>query len=158
MRDWDLDELLGFEYKNIPLGKLILPSLRWILRSHHLKDDETTRTLAAAYIRSAWNVYQEFTICLSAVNPQSVVVFNGMFFPEAAARLAAREQGIKVYSHEVGMRPFSVFMTDKEATAYPVDVQDNFQLTDAQNDGWTITSSAALAGIFQPQVSNFGRR
>ena len=64
-----LDELLKFEYKNIPLGKLILPSLRWILRRHHLKDDETTRTLASAYIRSAWNVYQEFTICLSAVNP-----------------------------------------------------------------------------------------
>ena len=29
-----------FEWQDIPLGALCLPGLRWILRIHHLNDDE----------------------------------------------------------------------------------------------------------------------
>ena len=53
-------ELMVFEWQDIPLGELCLPGLRWILRIHHLEDDEKTRYLLREYILSAWNVAQRF--------------------------------------------------------------------------------------------------
>ena len=144
-----LPALLEFVYEHIPLGKLILPSLRWILRKHHLSDDEATRALARAYIRSAWNVYSEFSLLLNSRNPQAVIVFNGMFYPEAMARLAAQEKGIPVYSHEVGMLPYSAFITEKEATAYPVTVDNDFNLDSAQNSRLDAYLSRRVSGQFQ---------
>ena len=38
---------------DLPLGALCLPGLRWILRIHHLNDDENTRYLLREYILSA---------------------------------------------------------------------------------------------------------
>ncbi len=129
-----LKELLKFEYQDIPLGKLVLPSLRWILRIHHLKDDERTCYLTREYILSAFNVVQEFEDLIKNVNPKAVVVFNGMFYPEAAARWTAQKHDLPVYSHEVGMLPLSAFFTAKEATAYPVKVDENFHLTGEQHN------------------------
>ena len=47
-------------------------------------------------------------------------------------RLTAMDWGIPVYSHEVGMQPMSAFFTDKEATAYPVVVDEDMALDDNQ--------------------------
>jgi hypothetical protein len=128
-----LADLLEFTYENIPLGKLVLPSLRWILRKHHLQDDADTRYLAGEYILSAWHVAREFDNLIHKANPQAVVVFNGMFYPEAAARWVAHKHKLPVYSHEVGMLPLSAFFTSGEATTYPVKVDDGFQLNETQN-------------------------
>ncbi len=61
-------------------------------------------------------------------NPRAVVLFNGMFFPEAVARHACLEQSIRVVTHEVGLRPFTAFFTPGEATAYPMAIDPSFQL------------------------------
>jgi len=126
-------ELMDFKYQNIPLGALCLPGLRWILRIHHLSDDESTRYLLREYILSAWNVAQKFSAFLDETNPRAVVVFNGQFFPEATARWVAQKRGIRVITHEVGLQPASAFFTDGEATAYPIHIPDEFQLNDEQN-------------------------
>ena len=129
-----LPDLLALEYQGIPLGKLVLPSLRWILRIHHLQDDERTSYLARQYILSAYNVAGEFEKLIEETKPRAVVVFNGMFYPEAAARWTAHKHNLPVYSHEVGMLPLSAFFTDKEATAYPVKVDESFHLTGEQHN------------------------
>jgi hypothetical protein len=128
-----LDELLKLDWQEIPLGRLVLPSLRWILRIHHLEDNEATRYLAREYILSALNVVREFEKLIQQTEPQAVVVFNGMFYPEASARWIAQQHGLPVYSHEVGMLPLSAFFTADEATAYPVKMDENFHLSDDQN-------------------------
>ena len=128
-----LVELLKFEKEGFPIGALILPSLRWILRRHHLVDDENTRYLAREYMLSAWNLKNEFVNLLTEVHPCAVVVFNGMTYPEATVRWVARRNNIPVYSHEVGMLPFSAFFTDKDATAYPVKVDESFKMSESQN-------------------------
>jgi hypothetical protein len=128
-----LQDLMAFEYEGAPLGALCLPSMRWILRRHHLADDEPTRLLYWHYITSAYGVVKRFERLVDKTHPTAVMVFNGMQFPEAAARWVARERGIPAYSHEVGLRPFSVFFTEGEATAYPVDIPDDFQLTPEQD-------------------------
>jgi hypothetical protein len=128
-----LQALMTFNWQGFPLGPLCLPGLRWILRIHHLNDDEPTRYLLRQYIVSAWNVAQKFSKFLDETNPRAVVVFNGQFYPEATARYVAQQRGIRVVTHEVGLQPASAFFTDGEATAYPIHIPDEFELTEEQN-------------------------
>ncbi|HLE90628.1 MAG TPA: hypothetical protein VI753_05720, partial [Anaerolineales bacterium] len=133
IKDLPLQDLMNFQWQNIPLGALCLPGLRWILRIHHLNDDETTRYLLREYILSAWNVAQKFADFLDQTQPRAVVVFNGQFFPEATARYIAQKRGLRVITHEVGLQPASAFFTDGEATAYPIAIPESFEMNDEQN-------------------------
>jgi hypothetical protein len=128
-----VEELMRFTWDEIPLGALCLPGLRWILRIHHLNDDEDTRYLLREYILSAWNVAQKFDDLLARTQPRAVLVFNGQFFPEATARYMAQKRGLRVITHEVGFQPATAFFTEGEATASPIPVPDSFEMNDAQN-------------------------
>lgn len=128
-----VSEMMGFEWKGAPLGRLTLPALRWVLRRHHLPEDEPTRYLFRQYLISAGRVVQQFGAFLDEIKPQAVVVFNGQFYPEAAARWAAQRRGLRVISHEIGLRPFTAYFTAGDATAYPIHIPEDFQLTPAQN-------------------------
>ena len=130
----DIQQMMEFRFQGYPLGELVLPSMRWVLRRHHLQDDEPTRSLYRDYICSAFVVGKEFRSLLMQVEPQAVVVFNGMFFPEAVARFIAQRRNIPVITHEVGLRPFTAFFTYGEATAYPLEIGDDFQLSPQQNE------------------------
>jgi hypothetical protein len=128
-----VQDLMNFQWQEIPLGPLCLPGLRWILRIHHLNDDEPTRYLLREYILSAWNIAQQFSDFLDKTQPRAVVVFNGQFYPEAIARYIAQRRGVRVVTHEVGLQPATAFFTDGEATAYPIHIPDEFELSEEQN-------------------------
>lgn len=117
----------------LPLGALVLPGLRWILRRHNLSDDDVTRFFLREYILSAFNVAVYFERFLEQTNPQAVVVFNGQFYPEATAKWVAHRRGLRVISHEVGLQPVTGFFTEGESTAYPIHIPESFELNDAQN-------------------------
>lgn len=129
----NLEQLSRFTFADMPLGNLTLPSIRWILRRHHLNDDELTRSLFKNYIRSAYSLALQFEALVEETQPQTVVVFNGMQYPEATARWVARKHGIRVISHEVGLRPFSAYFTEGDATAYDLDIPADFELNETQN-------------------------
>jgi hypothetical protein len=143
---------MSFSWHGMPVGALCLPGLRWILRIHHLKDDEPTRYLLREYILSAWNVAQQFAGFLDRVQPRAVVVFNGQFYPEALARYISQQRGIRVITHEVGLQPASAFFTEGEATAYPIHIPDEFELNEKQN----ARLDAYLAKRFQGDFSMAG--
>ncbi len=145
-------ELSTFNFQDIPLGALCLPGLRWVLRIHHLNDDESTRYLLREYILSAWNVAQKFSKLLDETNPRSVIVFNGQFFPEATARYIAQKRGLRVITHEVGLQPATAYFTEGEATAYPIHIPDEFEMSAAQN----AKLDAYLAKRFQGDFSMAG--
>jgi len=147
--DLNLGQLITYVHKDIPLGKLVLPSMRWILRRHHLEDTKKNRFLAQSYIQSAWGVYCQFTKLIDSIHPHAVIVFNGMFYPEAMARLSAQQKKVPVYSHEVGMLRYSAFFTEKEATAYPVDVDSEFRLSKDQEVRLDNYLSNRFEGKFQ---------
>jgi len=154
-----LQDLMNFQYGGVPLGRLALPSMRWVLRRHNLLDDWATRSLYTEYILSTWRVSQEFGRLLDRVQAQAVVIFNGMFYPEAAARWAAERRGVRVISHEVGLRPYTCFFTTGDATAYPIHIPENFQLNEEQNqrlDAYLanrIQGNFSMAGIrFWPEM------
>jgi hypothetical protein len=132
--DRPLAELCSLVYETAPLGFWAVNTLRWVLRRHHLMDDLSTLAFMRHFILSGWNVYQQFSQLAEEVRPQAVVLFNGMFFPEAAARFVCEQHGIRVITHEVGMRPFTAFFTPGEATAYPIAISPDFQLTPAMNE------------------------
>jgi hypothetical protein len=111
----------------------VAPSIRWVLRRYRLFDDEPTRFLYRQYILSAWNIANAFSSLVGARHPRAVILFNGTFFPEAAVRWVARQQGVPVITHESAFLPFSGFFTPGEATAYPLDPPEDFVLTPAQN-------------------------
>lgn len=145
IKDLNVDELSVFEYGKIkgslvtpgltiPLGKLVVPSIRWALRRYTLPDNEVTRYLLREYILSAYNVAQEFSAFLDKVKPATAVIFNGMMYPEAIARWIAAARGLRVITYEVGFQRFSAFFTEGEATAYPITIPNDFELTPAQTE------------------------
>lgn len=144
----DLPGLMSFEYLGIPLGALSLPSIRWILRRHHLIDDHYTRDLYRNYLKSAWSLAMQFEKLLDETDPQAVVVFNGLQYPEATARWLAQRRGIRVISHEVGMQPLSAYFTDGDATAYDLDLPVDFSLNERQNERLDAYLSARFKGDF----------
>jgi hypothetical protein len=147
----------------LTLGALCLPSLRWILRRHNLDDDEPTRYLLREYILSAWNVACQVRLLLADVDPCAVVVFNGQYFPEAVVRRVALQRGLRVITHEVGLQPASAFFTDGEATAYPIAVPHDFQLSpteEARLDAYLeqrFEGNFTMAGVqFWPRMQRLG--
>jgi hypothetical protein len=148
----ELDGLYEYAHQGIPLGKLVLPAIRWVLRRHHLEGDEATLSLYRKYIQSAYHLAQEFTRLLDQARPQIVVLFNGQFYPEATARWVALQRGVRVVTHEVGLQPLSAFFTDGEATAYPLHIPDGFDLSPAQN----ARLDAYLSKRFQGEFSMAG--
>jgi hypothetical protein len=133
LRNLDLESLSEFEYQGLSYGETVLPSLRWALRRHHLIDDEPTRFLLRQYILSAHNLAMEFSAFLDQVDPLAVIVFNGTLYPEAVVRQVSQQRGIRVITHEVAFQPFSAFFTDGQATAYPIDIPEDFELSPKQN-------------------------
>lgn len=129
----NIQQLMSFTSKGIPLGELVLPSMRWVLRRHHLFDDHNTKFLYRQFILSADNIQRDFEARLAKEKPNTVLVFNGMFFPEATIRHVAKDHGIRVITHEAGIRPFSGFFTEGEATAYPIAIPKSFKLKKTQN-------------------------
>jgi hypothetical protein len=117
----------------IPLGNLVMPSIRWALRRHTLPDDEPTRYLLRQYMLSAYQVASEFATLLNETKPQCAVIFNGAMYPEAAARWVARQLGVRSAAHEVGFQQYSVFFTEGEPTAYPIHIPADFELNAEQN-------------------------
>jgi hypothetical protein len=96
---------------------------------------------------------------LDALHPQACVLFNGQFFPEAVVRRLCLQRGIRVITHEVGMRPLTAFFTDGEATAYPLRIPDGFELSpeqDARLDSYLaqrFEGNFTMAGIeFWPEM------
>lgn len=131
--DLDLPALQSFNYEGLPLGEIVLPSLRWALRRHHLNNDDSTRFFYQQFILSTYSVARQFEEFLEKHKPQAVVLFNGIMYPEAIARHISLKYGIRAITHEVGLLPFSAFFTDGEATAYPMNIPVDFALNQDQN-------------------------
>jgi len=126
-------DLETFNYHDRPLGALVLPSLRWILRRHNLQEDDLTHHLFSEYILSAHNIAVKFSENIKTTEPDTVVIFNGLMYPEAVVRWISQEQDIRVVTHEVNLQPYSAFFTDGQATTYQMHIPDEFELSDHQN-------------------------
>ena len=133
LQNLSIQELSEYQYQDIPFGPLVLPAIRWVLRRYHLLENDATKTLFISYILAAESIANQFQKLIKRVNPQKVVVFNGMSFPEATARWVAIKNNIPVITHEVGLQPFTAYFSYDHATAYPIEIQKDFTLSVEQN-------------------------
>ncbi|MFA9407024.1 MAG: hypothetical protein ACERKX_14525 [Anaerolineales bacterium] len=128
-----VQDLLDWEYNGAPLGQLCLPGVRWVLRRHHLPDDENIRRLVIHYLSSSVSLYHRFIEYFNEQTPRALVIFNGILFPEAIARWVARSMAIPTVTHEVGLRPMSAFFSHREATFRQLDLPTQYHLSAAQD-------------------------
>ena len=157
LSDLDVEQLAHFECPSpvpglepsLPLGRMVLPSIRWALRRHTLPDDEPTRYLLREYMLSAFHIVPRVCRdCWNALKPQSAVIFNGILYPEAAARWVCRQMGVRSVTHEVGFQRFSIFFTEGEATAYPIAYPDGFRAErPSKTSAWMPTWSSASRAV-----------
>ena len=147
--DLSLQEMETFEHAGIPLGPICCSSLRWVMRRYHLEDNETTQTLFKEYLRSGWNIAKYFEGILDQHQPQALVVFNGIVYPEAIARYLAEQRGIRVISHEVNMQPYTAFFTEEEATFRSAKLPEDFELSQAQVQQFNEYFSKRTKGQFK---------
>lgn len=110
------EELAGWEAEGLSVGELVLPSLRWVLRRHDLAAEDDVLRVFRNYLAGAAALARHFHRSVEAHKPASMVVFNGIMFPEAIARAVFLKAGIPVVTHEVGLRPFSAFFSHTHAT------------------------------------------
>lgn len=161
-RDLDAQSLAGLiacEWDGVGFGSLVLPTVRWVLRRHDLEDSQAVRDLVRQYVRSAISLHLEFQELIERQRPRAMVVFNGIMFPEAVARLVARRAGIPVITHEVGLQPHSAFFSAREATFREVDIAPEGRLDAAQSErlddylGGRFRGRFRMAGIdFWPEM------
>jgi len=148
LQNKSLEGLMGWNYKDIPLGELCIPGLRWALRRHHLPDDAGIRDLFRKYLSSAANLVECFEELLERIRPRTLVVFNGISYPEAVARYLAQNKGIPVGMHEVGLRPYSAFFSYKEATFREVDLSSEGALSEEDEERLAIYLEDRFKGQF----------
>jgi hypothetical protein len=104
------------------------------LRSHQIPDTQAIRQLFQQYILSSYSLYTKFVEIVDREKPRALVVFNGIFYPEAIARHVAQSRGIPVITHEVGLRPYSTFFSHGEATFRQVNLETDASLTSSENE------------------------
>ncbi len=134
LQDLTFPELAAWAFQNIPFGELCLPGLRWALRSHQIPDKPAIRQLFKQYILSAYSLYTKFVEIVDREKPRALVVFNGIFYPEAIARYVAQNRGIPVITHEVGLRPYTTFFSHGDATFRQVNLDADASLTSSGNE------------------------
>ena len=147
-----LEELMTWTHQGVPLGQLVLPGLRWALRRHNLEDNEMTHLFYRQYLSSAVNMVESFEQTLHQIRPLAVVLFNGIFFPEALLRTMAEKHGIPVITHEVGLQPFSAFFSHREATFREVEIRDDKGLSENEQ----VQLDAYLESRFRGEFSMAG--
>ncbi len=128
-----LAELIQIEWEGYPLGALCLPSLRWSLRQYNLRNDLPTRALMRKFLLSAANIVNQFKRLIIEERPQAVVLFNGISYPEAVVREVTLRKGVRVITHEVSPKPLSAFFSHDHATAYKINIPDDFALSADEN-------------------------
>jgi len=143
-----LNELSAVKHRDLPLGELCLPSVRWALRRHTMDDDPVTLGLFRKFLLSAAHVTDTFEVLLEQLQPRAVVVFNGISFPEAVAREVALRRGVPAITHEVSAMPFSAFFSHDHATAYDIDIPRDFELKLADEERLNRYLSRRFQGDF----------
>lgn len=128
----DIRELSGWNAMGLPVGMLCLPGLRWMLRQHHLPDDDETRKLFRQVLRSAASLASRMDSIYERISPRAVVLFNGIMYPEAVARAVAKKHRIPVITHEVGLRPGSAHFSHGHATFRKLELDQAESLNPAQ--------------------------
>ena len=130
-KNFDSNFLIEFKSKNLNikdtknednLDQILKPSLNWILRGNKilkLSKEFNSRMKEAAIL---WLSFLDGIDKNSL--PNSIILFNGISFPECVIKFFMEENGVNVITFESGYKENSIYFTNDSATDYefPFDV------------------------------------
>ena len=104
--EWpDLDEvsageLAAVEVDGLPLGRVVDIPLKWFLCAAALEDDPLAGLTGRAFLRSARRIAQGVRHALDLLQPDVVLLLNGLFLFEGVTWAICQQQGIDVVTYE----------------------------------------------------------
>lgn len=97
-----VDELAAVEWEGLPLGRLVEIPTKWFLMASTLDNDPLFPLTLRRFLRSGRRVARGLQAALSSIEPNVVVMLNGLFFFEGICRELCRQRGIEVVVYERG--------------------------------------------------------
>ncbi len=119
LRYEDYDE---FRYLGLPLGRLVATSVLWFLCSGLIGQDQHSRDIHRKFLISGVIMAKACRAMLDKIQPDTVVLLNGLFFPERILWETAQARGIPVVTYERGFLINTlVFARNRSACYFEVD-------------------------------------
>ncbi len=133
LSDLDFDELKNFEYKGYKLGELVTTSIVWIIRNAKINKEH--RDYYLKFINSGIN-FINYLEDLDIEGYSSVLVFNGIIFPENILFEYCKKNNINVATFESGfnLNNFPAIEFNYEATSNHNFEFNNYKLDDKELD------------------------
>lgn len=103
----------------LSLGEIVDIPLRWFLCAANVAEDPLGGVTARAFLRSARRIAAGITRALDTVQPETMLLLNGLFLFEGIAWALAKQRGIDVVTYERAFRKETlVFSRDVPAGFY----------------------------------------
>ncbi len=97
-------DLIGVEVDDLPLGELVDIPVKWFLCAANISDDPLAAPTNRAFLRAARKVATAVGRVLDEVQPEHVLMLNGLFMFEAVTWALCRQRGIDVVTYERAFR------------------------------------------------------
>ena len=93
-------DLGAIEVENLPLGRVVDIPLKWFLCAAALEDDPLAGLTGRAFLRSARRIAQGVRRALDQLQPDVVLLLNGLFLFEGVTWAICQQRGIDVVTYE----------------------------------------------------------
>jgi hypothetical protein len=113
-----LGELIGAEADGLPLGDLAAIPVAWFLLRTDYHEDPLAAPTWRDFLRSARRVARGVRAALDRLQPDVVVLLNGLFLFESIAWAICRERGIDVVTYERGFIKDTLLFRRNEVAAH----------------------------------------
>ena len=99
-----IPDLRAVEMEGLPLGRLVDIPLKWFLCAADIADDPLGGPTTRAFLRSARRIAAGVAATLDEVQPDLVLLLNGLFLFEGVAWALCKQRGIDVVTYERAFR------------------------------------------------------
>ncbi len=113
------------DFKN--LEQVLKPSLNWILRGN--KSLKLTKEFNDQMVDAAKAWLNFLRSIDKSLLPDTIILFNGISFPECVIKLFMEKNGVNVITFESGYKENSIYFSNKNATEYEFTFNDKKVLT-----------------------------
>jgi hypothetical protein len=93
-------DLLGVEHAGLPLGSIVDIPLKWFLLAADLGQEPLAGHYHRAFLRSARQIARGIGAALDRIQPDVLLLLNGLFLFEGIAWALAKQRGIDVVTYE----------------------------------------------------------
>ena len=123
---------INFQHNNYKVGEYVIHTLRHFFKRYNLELNSNEEFIYKKFNTSSVDVINQFEKVVESEKPKKVVIFNGIFFPEASIRSVCERKGIDHITYEMGFHEMSSYFSEKIAPAYEIDNRSSF-LSEAEN-------------------------